>query len=41
VFLPVHPDQLPGRLRGAGFTDPKVDVGVGGDRFRFVATSPG
>jgi ubiquinone/menaquinone biosynthesis C-methylase UbiE len=41
VFLPVHPDQLPGRLHGAGFTDPKVDVGVGGDRFRFIATSPG
>jgi ubiquinone/menaquinone biosynthesis C-methylase UbiE len=41
VFLPVHPDLLPGRLRAAGFTDPDVEVGVGGDRFRFVATSLG
>jgi SAM-dependent methyltransferase len=41
VFLPVHPDQLPARLRAAGFTDPVVEVDVGGDRFRFVATSPG
>jgi ubiquinone/menaquinone biosynthesis C-methylase UbiE len=41
VFLPVHPDQLPGRLRTARFADPEVEVDVGGDRFRFVATSPG
>jgi ubiquinone/menaquinone biosynthesis C-methylase UbiE len=41
VFLPVRPDQLPGRLRSAGFTDPEVEVDVGSDRFRFVATSPG
>jgi ubiquinone/menaquinone biosynthesis C-methylase UbiE len=41
VFLPVEPDQLPARLRAAGFTDPAVDVDVSGDRFRFVATSPG
>jgi SAM-dependent methyltransferase len=41
VFLPVHPDELPGRLRAAGFTDPEVEVDVGGDRFRFVATRPG
>jgi SAM-dependent methyltransferase len=41
VFLPVPPDRLPGRLRPAGFTDPDVEVDVGGDRFRFVATSPG
>jgi len=41
VFLPVHPDELPGRLRTAGFADPEVTVDGGGDRFRFVATSPG
>jgi ubiquinone/menaquinone biosynthesis C-methylase UbiE len=41
VFLPVHPGELPGRLRAAGFTDPEVEVDAGGDRFRFVATSPG
>jgi SAM-dependent methyltransferase len=41
VFLPVHPDQLPGRLRSAGFRDPQVEMDAGGDRFRFVATSPG
>jgi ubiquinone/menaquinone biosynthesis C-methylase UbiE len=40
VFLPVHPNGLPGRLRTAGFTDPDVEADVGGDRFRFVATSP-
>jgi ubiquinone/menaquinone biosynthesis C-methylase UbiE len=41
VFVAVHPDQLSGRLRTAGFTDPVVEVDAGGDRFRFVATSPG
>jgi SAM-dependent methyltransferase len=41
VFLPLRPDQLPGRLRSAGFTGPEVEVDAGGDRFRFVATSPG
>jgi SAM-dependent methyltransferase len=41
VFPPLHPDELPGRLRAVGFTDPEVDMGVGGDRFRFVTTSPG
>jgi ubiquinone/menaquinone biosynthesis C-methylase UbiE len=41
VFLPMHPDQLPARLRTAGLTDPEVEVDAGGDRFRFVATSPG
>jgi ubiquinone/menaquinone biosynthesis C-methylase UbiE len=41
VFLPVHPHQLPGRLRSVGFRDPEVEVDAGGDRFRFVATSPG
>jgi NAD(P)-dependent dehydrogenase (short-subunit alcohol dehydrogenase family) len=41
VFVPVYPDQLPGRLRTAGFTDPEVEVDAGGDRFCFVATSPG
>jgi hypothetical protein len=39
VFLPVPPDEMPGRLTAAGFTDPQV--GVHADRFRFVATSPG
>jgi hypothetical protein len=41
VFLPVAPDELPGRLRSAGFRDPEVEMDAGGDRFRFVATSPG
>jgi SAM-dependent methyltransferase len=41
VFLPVRPDQLPGRLRSVGFRGPEVEVDAGGDRFRFVATSPG
>ena len=41
VFLPVPPDELPGRLRAAGFATVAVDVGVDGDRFRFVAASPG
>jgi len=40
VFLPVHPDELPGRLRSAGFRHPEVEVDADGDRFRFVATSP-
>jgi len=41
VFLPVQPDELAGRLRTAGFRDPEVEVDADGDRFRFVATSPG
>jgi SAM-dependent methyltransferase len=41
VFVPVQPGELPGRLRAAGFTDPEVEVDAGGDRFRFVATTPG
>jgi ubiquinone/menaquinone biosynthesis C-methylase UbiE len=39
VFIPVPPDEMPGRLTAAGFTDPDVDVR--GDRFRFVASNPG
>jgi SAM-dependent methyltransferase len=36
VFVPVDPDTLGARLRAAGFA--RADVGVAGDRLRFVAT---
>jgi SAM-dependent methyltransferase len=38
VFLPVPPEELPGRLAAAGFADPQVDVRE--DRMRFVARAP-
>jgi SAM-dependent methyltransferase len=41
VFVPVHPDQLPARLRTAGFTDPVVEVDAGGDRFPVRRHQPG
>ncbi len=37
VFVPVPPDELAGRLRAAGFSDPEVEVS--GDRFRFLAVA--
>ena len=37
VFLPVQPDELPGRLAAAGFS--RSDVEVRDDRFRFAAAS--
>lgn len=37
VFVPVRPEELPARLRAAGFVS--TDVEVRGDRIRFVATS--
>jgi ubiquinone/menaquinone biosynthesis C-methylase UbiE len=37
VFVPVCPEELPARLRAAGFVS--TDVEVRGDRIRFVATS--
>ena len=39
VFLPVAPDELPGRLEAAGFAEPAVDLD--GDRIRFAAIAPG
>ncbi len=38
TFLPARPEELPGRLTAAGFTDPEVEVS--GDRFRFLAQTP-
>ncbi|HEX8929982.1 MAG TPA: class I SAM-dependent methyltransferase, partial [Actinomycetota bacterium] len=38
VFLPVAPDELPGRLEAAGFAEPAV--ALEGDRIRFAATAP-
>jgi SAM-dependent methyltransferase len=35
VFVPVPPEELPGRLTAAGFAD--LEVEVSGDRFRFLA----
>jgi SAM-dependent methyltransferase len=40
VFVPVPPTGLAGRLRAAGFAAAEVELGVGGDRFRFLAASP-
>ncbi len=34
TYQPVDPDTLPGRLRGAGFTDVSVDLADGKFRFR-------
>jgi SAM-dependent methyltransferase len=39
VFLPVAPDELPGRLAAAGFAEPAVDLRD--DRIRFAAIAPG
>ena len=36
IFVPVDPDTLAARLRTAGFSHARVDVG--GDRLRFAAT---
>jgi ubiquinone/menaquinone biosynthesis C-methylase UbiE len=36
-FVPVHPDELPGRLTAAGFTGAEVEVS--GDRIRFAASA--
>jgi len=40
LFVPALPEELPGRLRAAGFATAAVDVDADGDRFRFVAASP-
>jgi SAM-dependent methyltransferase len=39
IFVPITPEELPGRLTAAGFHAPAVEVS--GDRFRFVATRAG
>jgi SAM-dependent methyltransferase len=38
VFLPVPPEELPGRLAAAGFATPLVDLRD--DRIRFIANAP-
>jgi ubiquinone/menaquinone biosynthesis C-methylase UbiE len=38
VFVPALPDELPDRLRAAGFASSEVESR--GDRFRFLATAP-
>jgi hypothetical protein len=34
TLLPIDPDSLPARLRGAGLTDPQVERADGSFRFR-------